>query len=71
MSPNQGSAAPCPWCRAAVEVKGYVDFGHFARCQRDKCAATGPTRSTRVAAIRAWNRVAALVAKAKEGSDAE
>lgn len=61
-SASAGEILACPWCGpdGAAEC-GYADMGmsRFAvECR--KCLAEGPTLADRVAAISAWNAVAAL-----------
>lgn len=60
-----GIVSPCPFCggpgeqdRAYGETKAGRD-GVYLVC--GKCEAGGPTRTTHVAAARAWNRRKALV----------
>lgn len=52
-------AAPCPWCASPLAVATSVAFTRwFVACYGRGCYAQGPVRSTKAAALAAWDMVA-------------
>jgi hypothetical protein len=51
---NEFFAHPCPFCGGRPVLLFTQPF--WVRCDRNRCTADGPSRSTPAAAVKAWNK---------------